>query len=56
MLSLYEEGNNKRKVAFCENCKTSQKSTACNVQWRLRMCIENQEEGNTKVTLNIYSQ
>ena len=30
----------KGKVAFCENCKMSQKSAACNVQWSLRLYVE----------------
>ena len=46
----------KGKAAFCENCKISQNSTVYNVQWSLRLHVENQEEGNTKINLNIYGQ
>ena len=46
----------KGKVAFCENCKIPQKSTACNVQWSHRLYVENQEERNTKINLNIRGQ
>ena len=46
----------KGKVAFCENCKIPQKSTACNVQWSHRLYVENQEERNTKINLNIHGQ
>ena len=46
----------KGKVAFCNNCKMSQKSNTCKIQWSLRLYVENQEQGKTKVNLSVYGQ
>lgn len=44
----------KGKIAFCDKCKMSQKLTACNMQWSLRILVQNQDNPKPKVNLNVY--
>ena len=45
----------KGKLAFCENCKMSQKSSRCNTQWYLRIYVEVNADPQKKLRLSVFN-
>ena len=46
----------KGKLTFCGNCKMSQKSSTCHVQWSFRLYIQNCAKPKLKLHLHVYGE
>ena len=53
--SCYKKIVMKWKLAFCENCKMSQKSSRCNTQWYLRIYVEVNADPQKKLRLSVFN-
>lgn len=44
----------KGKIAVCDNCKMTQKSTNCSVKWTLRIHVQDSNQPRQKLQLHVY--